>query len=161
MNPLPLAWGAKDLQTRGPVLASRQPASLGCRNAIGSVRFFGSTEVDADSQGTQRLVQHLSSTRGCYGDSRCAPQARLHQHSSSIRHCLSALLGRPRPHRVFGPMGPLSPNCFQDSESSAPATMLKIGNRQGTGHQANHLLHPSAHQDARTRRGRPTGCPGG
>lgn len=37
MNPVPLNWGAADVQARGPVVASRHPSSLKIRNAIGSV----------------------------------------------------------------------------------------------------------------------------
>lgn len=36
VNPLPMNWGAKDPQTRGPIVASRQPQSLPLRNAIGA-----------------------------------------------------------------------------------------------------------------------------
>lgn len=36
VRPLPMNWGAKDSQTRGPIVASRQPQSLPLRNAIGA-----------------------------------------------------------------------------------------------------------------------------
>ncbi|KAJ2998847.1 Uracil-regulated protein 1 [Globomyces sp. JEL0801] len=36
VNPIPLAWGAKTAQTRGPIVASRHPKSLALRNAIGA-----------------------------------------------------------------------------------------------------------------------------
>jgi hypothetical protein len=36
VNPLPLKWGAATAAERGPILASRQKASIGLRNAIGS-----------------------------------------------------------------------------------------------------------------------------
>ncbi|GAA5863486.1 hypothetical protein JCM8547_007259 [Rhodosporidiobolus lusitaniae] len=36
INPIPLEWGAKSSEERGPVVASRQPKSLKIRNAIGA-----------------------------------------------------------------------------------------------------------------------------
>ena len=36
ITPLPLVWGAQTAEERGPILASRQRASLGLRNAIGA-----------------------------------------------------------------------------------------------------------------------------
>ncbi|GAA5983969.1 hypothetical protein JCM11641_001410 [Rhodosporidiobolus odoratus] len=36
INPIPLQWGAPTAETRGPVVASRQPKSLKIRNAIGA-----------------------------------------------------------------------------------------------------------------------------
>ncbi|KAI8928607.1 GTP cyclohydrolase N terminal-domain-containing protein [Entophlyctis helioformis] len=36
INPIPLAWGSIDPQTRGPIVASRNQASLRLRNAIGA-----------------------------------------------------------------------------------------------------------------------------
>ncbi|KAK9893870.1 hypothetical protein P389DRAFT_186626 [Cystobasidium minutum MCA 4210] len=36
VNPIPVKWGATTAQERGPILASRQKASLGLRNAIGA-----------------------------------------------------------------------------------------------------------------------------
>lgn len=36
VNPIPLKWGATTAAERGPILASRQKASIGLRNAIGS-----------------------------------------------------------------------------------------------------------------------------
>lgn len=35
-NPIPLVWGGKDPQIRGPIVASRHPKSLSLRNAIGA-----------------------------------------------------------------------------------------------------------------------------
>jgi len=36
IRPIPLQWGAETAESRGPVVASRQPASLKVRNAIGA-----------------------------------------------------------------------------------------------------------------------------
>lgn len=36
VNPIPMNWGAKDPQDRGPIVSSRHPQSLALRNAIGA-----------------------------------------------------------------------------------------------------------------------------
>lgn len=83
VDPLPMAWGAKDPAVRGPVVVSRHNNTIRRRNGM-FMLFSNSTEcvelILHSHWSTRRLVFNLQRTRGSQQRPRHLTQARLHQH---------------------------------------------------------------------------------